>query len=581
MALLKCKICGGDIEVSDDRTFGTCLYCGCAMTFPKINDEQRAAMFNRGNHYRLIGDFDRAISVYEQIINENNTDAEAHWCCALSRFGIEYVEDPTSLEWIPTCHRVSFDSFLDDVDYLNALEYSDGITKKQYMKDALRISEVQKGILKTSQNEEPFDVFICYKESDEAGNRTIDSTLAQDIYYQLTDKGYRTFFSRITLEDKVGSEYEPYIFAALNSAKVMLVIGTRKEYLESTWVKNEWSRFLAIMRKNRNCIILPCYRDMDPYDMPEALSVLQSYDMSKIGFIQDLLRGIGKIVNGDRNEKAVNSDSLEGGVLQATSIAPLLKRIRILIEDEEFVKADAFCENVLNMDPENSEAYLLKTVIKFKIHSEDELAYVDGKLIIDSDFSKALKYAEGGEKQKLNAILEKATEHERKLLYEKADELASHNEIEDLCIAYEMFGDVLDYCDAREKRCKLEREKLVPIMEKSILMYENSETYNEKKELRSVFELLAKYFDTAKEYYAKANAYFSSWRADLDKIIQESEGVRTAKELYEIIKQKCPILFEAEEHKAFAKDMEQMVLVEKFYGLHKNEFVELVEKYIK
>ena len=229
MAIIKCKMCGGDIDISSDKTFGTCEYCGSTMTLPKIDDEQRAAAFNRGNHFRRIGEFDKALAVYERIVAEDNADAEAHWCCALCRFGIEYVEDPATYEWLPTCHRASFDNFLEDVDYLAALEYSDGITKRQYQKDAAKIAEVQRGILTTSQKEDPFDVFICYKESDENGNRTVDSTLAQDIYYQLTDKGYRVFFSRITLEDKAGTEYEPYIFAALNSAKVMIAVGNNED----------------------------------------------------------------------------------------------------------------------------------------------------------------------------------------------------------------------------------------------------------------------------------------------------------------------------------------------------------------
>ena len=56
------------------------------------------------------------------------------------------------------------------------------------------------------------------------------SVIAQDVYDALTTKGYRVFFSRITLEDKLGTEYEPYIFAALNSAKVMLAFGTSYDY---------------------------------------------------------------------------------------------------------------------------------------------------------------------------------------------------------------------------------------------------------------------------------------------------------------------------------------------------------------
>ena len=357
MAIIKCKMCGGDIELSADKTFGTCDSCGSTMTLPKVDDEQRAAAFNRGNHFRRIGEFDKALAVYERIVNEDNTDSEAHWCCALCRFGIEYVEDPATYEWLPTCHRASFDSFLEDVDYLAALEHSDGVTKRQYQKDAAKIAEVQRGILATSQNAEPFDVFICYKESDENGNRTRDSLLAQDIYYQLTDQGRKVFFSMITLENVPGVQYEPYIFAALNSAKVMVVVGTKPEYLNAVWVKNEWSRFLALMKKDRHKLLLPCYRDMDPYDMPEALSVLQSYDMGKIGFIQDLTRGIAKVLDADKPKQAPVAETV---VVQSSggNVGALLKRGNMALEDGLWTKAEEFFEEVLNQNAECAEAYL-------------------------------------------------------------------------------------------------------------------------------------------------------------------------------------------------------------------------------
>lgn len=117
MAIIKCKMCGGDMKISPDSSFGTCEYCGTTMTLPKVNDEQRAAAFNRGNHFRRIGEFDKALAVYEGIVREDEKDAEAHWCCALCRFGIEYVKDPATGEYLPTCHRASFDNFLEDVDY--------------------------------------------------------------------------------------------------------------------------------------------------------------------------------------------------------------------------------------------------------------------------------------------------------------------------------------------------------------------------------------------------------------------------------------------------------------------------------
>ncbi|MBQ9148558.1 MAG: TIR domain-containing protein [Oscillospiraceae bacterium] len=341
------------------------------MTFPKVNDEQRAAAFNRGNHFRRIGEFDKALAVYERIVAEDEQDAEAHWCCALCRFGIEYVEDPATYEWLPTCHRASFDSFLEDVDYKAALEYSDGVTRRQYMKEGTKIAEVQRGILATSQNADPFDVFICYKESDEQGNRTRDSLLAQEIYYQLTEQGRKVFFARITLESMAGTQYEPYIFAALNSAKIMVVVGTSAANLNAVWVKNEWSRFLAMMKHDHGKILLPCYRDMDPYDLPEQLSVLQSYDMAKIGFIQDLTRGIAKVLDAEVKPTVKETVVVQQNV--ASNADALLKRGIMALEDCDWQGADKFFEEVLNQNAECAQAYLGKALIQERVTSLEAL----------------------------------------------------------------------------------------------------------------------------------------------------------------------------------------------------------------
>lgn len=373
MMVLKCKNCGGNVEVMQNGAIGMCESCGCTMTLPKIDDEHRAEMFNRGNHFRRQGEFDKALAVYEQIVFGDNSDAEAHWCCTLCRFGIEYVEDPETLEWIPTCHRASYDNILQDIDYLAAIENSQGIIKKHYQREARRIFEVQKSILATSNNEDPFDIFICYKESEEDGTRTRDSVIAQDIYYQLTDKGHRVFFARITLEDKAGTEYEPYIFSALNSAKVMVVVGTSAEHLESVWVKNEWSRYLSLMRKDRTKLMIPCYKDMDPYDLPEALSILQSYDMNKIGFIQDLLHGIEKVTSYAEEKQSPVQAETTVQVSVENQIEPLIQRIHIFLDGKEWTKADEYCEKVLDLKPDCAEVYFLKILVDEKTRNMEEL----------------------------------------------------------------------------------------------------------------------------------------------------------------------------------------------------------------
>ena len=520
MAIIKCKMCGGDIELAADKTFGTCEFCGSTMTFPKVDDDQRAAAFNRGNHFRRIGEFDKALAVYERIVREDNTDAEAHWCCALCRFGIEYVEDPTTYEYLPTCHRASFDSFLEDVDYLAAVEYSEGITKRQYQKDAAKIAEVQRGILATSQNEEPFDVFICYKETDENGERTRDSMMAQDVYYQLTDQGYRVFFARITLEDMAGKQYEPYIFAALNSAKVMVTISTKPEHMNAVWVKNEWSRFLAMMKKDRHKILLPCYRDMDPYDMPEQLSVLQSYDMGKIGFIQDLTRGISKVLDAEKKQEVIQ----ETVVMQqpsAVSAAPLLKRAFMFLEDGEWERADDFSEQVLNIDPECAEAYLVKLMVELQVKTRQKLGYCEFTFDENNDFQKAIRFGDENLQKELRgyiaAITERFLAKDYQLAVSSMQEALSEN---DYINAAEAFNQLDGYKDSEElaQKCleEAEKAKIYDLYSAAVSAMNESKTeqhfkaaannFSELGDYRDSEELVAKCLELAEE--ARLNALY-------------------------------------------------------------------------
>ncbi len=179
------------------------------------------------------------------------------------------------------------------------------------------------------------------------------------------------FFSRITLEDKAGQQYEPYIFAALHSAKVMVVIGTRPEYMNAVWVKNEWSRYLALMKNDRGRLLIPCYRDMDPYDMPEQLSILQSYDMSRIGFIQDLIRGISKVLEaGKPKEKETVIVQTAAG--NTTTLDAQIKRGNLALEDSDFQAADSYFDHALDIDPESAEAYFGKALSNEKCRNADQ-----------------------------------------------------------------------------------------------------------------------------------------------------------------------------------------------------------------
>ena len=389
MPVFKCKMCGASLEVSENQTIATCDYCGTKQTLPKLNDDLKAQMYDRANHFRRNNDFDKAESIYEQILEKDNTDAEVYWSLVLCRYGVEYVEDPQTHKRIPTVNRTQFTSIFDDEDYKSAIKYADSNQRTLYEQEAKMINDIQKNILAISKNEEPFDVFICYKETDSSGRRTPDSVLANDIYHQLTQEGFKVFFSRITLEDKLGTAYEPYIFAALNSAKVMIVLGTKPEYFNAVWVKNEWSRYLKLVQKsNGKKILIPAYRDMDPYDLPDEFSHLQAQDMSKIGFMQDLIRGIKKIVE---EEPQVQNNVLSHSS-DNSQVAPLLKRISLFLEDGEWKNADEYCERVLDIDPENGEAYLYKLMVELEVRKREKLCLCDEPFDESENYKKIIRF---------------------------------------------------------------------------------------------------------------------------------------------------------------------------------------------
>lgn len=286
-------VCGGTIDINESMTIGKCQYCETVAVIPQ-NLDKIGNLYNRANDLRRDNEFDKAIEIYEEILKENNNDAEAHFGLALSKYGIEYVEDDKTGKRVPTCHRVVEKPFLSDSDYIATLYFSDSLAKDVYEQEGARINEIQRKILNNAANEEQYSIFICYKETTKTGERTKESVLAQELYYELS-KQYKVFFARKTLESKTGEEYEPLIFSALRSAKVMLVLGTSAENLSAVWVKNEWSRFLEMRKRDSTKILVPCYRDMSPEDLPNELSNLQSQDMGKLGFVQELSDRLGII----------------------------------------------------------------------------------------------------------------------------------------------------------------------------------------------------------------------------------------------------------------------------------------------
>ena len=458
MAVFKCKMCGGSLAIKEGMTICECGFCGSVQTVPQLDTEKKIHLFSRANRLLRACEFDKAYGVFETIVSEYPEEAEAYWGLLLCKYGIEYVDDPGTGKKVPTCHRSSFDSIMDDSDFEMVMECSDTVSRAVYRDEAKTIETQRIGINEVSSQEAPYDIFICYKETDDAGNRTIDSVIAQDVYKALVEKGYKVFFSRISLEDKLGQEYEPYIFAALHSAKIMLVFGTDYEYFNAVWVKNEWSRFLSLIEKGAKKTLIPCFKGIDAYDMPKEFARLQAQDMGKVGATQDLIRAIEKIM-GTKNQ---NTDANQGVVKEGdlTKIG-LIKRAFMFITCEEWSHAKNYAEKVLDIDPEDGEAYLVKAMADLRVSHlgllNDVTAFEN-----NANTQKALRYGNESLRADINGYIAAYKSAEMMRLKEEErrkqqEEQAAQEAAEKVAATFTSDGRTLaqQYADAKQKLSKL------------------------------------------------------------------------------------------------------------------------------
>ena len=398
------------MDFESGAAVAVCGYCDTRQTLPRIDDERKANLYDRASHFRRNNEYDKALAIYEQILEEDTTDAESYWSIILCRYGIEYVEDPSTHKRVPTVNRAQFTSVTSDEDYKKAIEYAGIEQKLIYEEEAKTIDEIQKGILEISRREDPFDIFICYKESDSDGRRTQDSVIAYDLYKELTNEGFKVFFSRVTLEDKLGTAYEPYIFAALHSARVMVVLGTKPEFFNAAWVKNEWSRYLALIKNREKKTLIPAYKGMDPYDLPDEFSHLQGQDMDKLGFMQDLIRGIKKIIG----EYSVQSQAVQTAPISVETYDPktaaLLDRGRMALEDGAWSKAKGFFDQVLNKDSRCALAYLGLAMADYKVDFNNVLDMF--KAMVgrpdDKNLSRAYQYGDASLRKQIESCCKQA-----------------------------------------------------------------------------------------------------------------------------------------------------------------------------
>ena len=309
MQLDRCRSCGGDLERIGNSY--VCKFCGSKWV---IDADQDVHVIDRANAWSALRDcdFEHATELFENIIFKEPKNHEAYWGRALANAGIMYVTDFHENKKVPTCNSISESSFIDSRDVRKAIELAPADIGESYRVQAEQIEAIRVEWVKKASREPAYDVFISYKDSDREHHieRTEDSYDAQELYMALTEAGYKVFFSRVSLRNKVSEHYEPYIYNAIKTAKVMIVYGEKPEYFNAVWIKNEWMRFrkrIEIGEKHQNSLVV-AYKGFDPADLPIGLRSRQCIDASSITFLEDLKQHIAKIIHEPKKAAAVKVD---------------------------------------------------------------------------------------------------------------------------------------------------------------------------------------------------------------------------------------------------------------------------------
>lgn len=310
-----CKACGGSV-IRKGNTF-VCEWCGNRWTADASDDVHAV---DRAEAWRALrkNDFEKAAASFEDILEKEPWNHEAYWGRALALNGIVYVTDLNENKKIPTCNNITDQSFLQDGDVQKAIALADKEIADNYRSQAESIERIRKEWFEKASHEPSYDVFLSYKDSDSEHNivRTQDSIDAQDLYNALTAEGFRVFFSRISLRDKVAEQYEPYIFNAISTAKVMIVFGEKPEYFRAPWIKNEWMRFKSRIEKgdkHKNSLVV-VYKDMNPNELPAVLRTRQCLNAADMTFLTDLTRHIRKICDLSKQNIGLERINIQGGL---------------------------------------------------------------------------------------------------------------------------------------------------------------------------------------------------------------------------------------------------------------------------
>ncbi|MBQ5793628.1 MAG: SEL1-like repeat protein [Clostridia bacterium] len=315
-------------------------------------------------------EFSDAMNTCRSILKDYPDSVDALWCYLQAEFGIVYLRGYNESVSKPTfCYpmdQASKSRFCDHPYYKKIMELLKKRPEQRTVYEA-RQREIDKAIATVKNDlskKSEYDVFICVKiglatennQVVDVGMKTMDfEQYAQRIYRELTSRGLRVFCSQITQAQ--GIAYDEQIWSAMLRSKKILVIGTRREYLESVWVQCEWRRWLYLkhigVRGRDSLVALIPSEDEWSYIRP------REWDEQRITVYTDIDGAL---------EALLDKPAAAPAPVQGASQNRQIRDVRVLLDldPDDTSEAEERLRPLLKATPSNGELRWLALRIKSK-----------------------------------------------------------------------------------------------------------------------------------------------------------------------------------------------------------------------
>lgn len=382
MAAFICRYCGAPLETAETSVC-ECRSCGRLQSIPLIDSAEKRELLLRAEQLRREQRYDKAIQLYERMIALSPADADVYWALALCRYGVMFFADGGL-----TLQRMQAHSFISDSDYQQALKFADEKQRRLMEDTAALIDEKQRRISELSVGIS-YDVLLC------SGTDKESAGYSMALYNRLCSEGINVFYPDVTLKTTAKSEWEPYLFSAVNSAKALILTVTDSDILNDVMVMNFCGRFISVDMGGR--AVIPVLFGVTPGELPPELSKFQALNAANLGFEQNLVSRVKALLSGVH----FNESSAEEN--------PLVRRAYIMLSDRQFSEAESMCVRIEPLFP--AEAALIRLLCEYGVTTGEALGTLSADIMKSENYRLAMQHGNEALRLKLKKYALSAQEN--------------------------------------------------------------------------------------------------------------------------------------------------------------------------